>query len=88
MNAGVPLKEYYRPMIDGGPPLRAALEEVTTWLQRRIGRCLNGTLLYENEAAERKMIDRRLRQGASGRRAMSGFTNLSLFTTSATKLRH
>ena len=87
MNAGVPLKEYYRPMIDGGPPLGAALEGVT-WLQRRIGRCRNGTLLYENEAAERNMIDRRLRQGGSERRAMSGFTKLSLFTTRATKLRY
>ena len=38
VNAGVPLKEYYRPMIDGRPPLGAALEGVT-WLERRIGRC-------------------------------------------------
>ena len=37
-NAERPFKKYYRPMIDGRPPLGAALEGVT-WLERRIGRC-------------------------------------------------
>jgi hypothetical protein len=59
-------------MVDGGPLLGAALEEIIirreNSVRRRHG---DRAFLSINEAAERNMIGRRLRQGGPGLRAIA-----------------